>query len=62
MLDIIFASGVLDLDMIYEWGAFVTRWHTLITENKNELTSMYDGNTAPAKEKLESTLKNLGLV
>lgn len=62
MLDIIFSSGVLDLDMIYEWGAFVTRWHTLITENANELASTYEGNVAPAKEKLETTLKNLGLV
>ena len=61
MLDIIFASGILDLDMIYEWGAFVTRWHTLITQGAYELASTYDGNLSPATEKLMNTLKNLGL-
>ncbi len=61
MLDIIFSSGVLDLDMIYEWGAFVTRWHTLITQNIYELASTYEGNITPANEKLLNTLKNLGL-
>lgn len=47
--------------MIYEWGAFVTRWLRFITQNIYELASTYEGNITPANEKLLNTLKNLGL-
>ena len=62
MLDLIFDHEILDLDLVYEWGAFVVRWHTLLHFGDYEISSAYAGAWDSAQERLENTLTVLGLL